>query len=248
MKAIIVDDEAKSRRMLSALCEEYCEDLEISGTASSVAEAKSMIELLQPDLVFLDISMPEESGFSLLKNFPTPLPFEVILTTAYDQYALQAFKYSAIDYLLKPIDIDALINAVEKVKLIKGAPSFAQRFRLLKESLASKKIDKIALTTQDGLTFFRYDEIIHCEASGNYTTFHFTDGSSLLITKTLGHYEKFLLEKNFFRIHKSHLINLKHLRRYIKSKQGSVEMSNGDHLDVAMRKREALLNKLREQQ
>ncbi|MEL6925423.1 MAG: LytTR family DNA-binding domain-containing protein [Bacteroidota bacterium] len=165
-------------------------------------------------------------------------------TTAFDQYALQAFKYSAIDYLLKPIDIDALVAAVEKVRRIKGISSYSDRYQLLKDMLASREINKIALTTQDGLHFVRYEDIIRLEASSNYTTFYLTNGSTLLITKTLGHYEELLLEKNFFRAHKSHLINLAYVRSFIKGKQGMVEMTDGVRIEVAVRKREALLREL----
>jgi len=244
MKAIIVDDEAKSRRMLSTLCEDYCSEVEVAGLADSVAQARPLIKEHQPDLVFLDISMPLESGFALLDGYPEELPFEVIFTTAFDEYALQAFKYSAIDYLLKPIDIDALVAAVDKVKRIKGISTYQDRYQLLKEILASREINKIALTTQDGLHFVRYEEIIRLEASSNYTTFYLIDGTSLLITKTLGHYEELLLEKNFFRVHKSHLINLSFVRSFIKGKQGMVEMTDEARIEVAVRKREALLKEL----
>jgi len=245
MRGIIVDDEARGRRMLKALCEEYCENLEIVGMAASVTEAKTIIDELKPDVVFLDIQMPVHSGFALLEQY-NEIPFEIIFTTAHDQYALQAFKFSAIDYLLKPIEIDELINAVEKVQEIKGFTNRSNRLDLLKEALTAKSINKIALTTQDGFTFVRFEDIIRCEAQGNYTSVYLTDGSSLLITKTLRHYEDILEDKQFFRIHKSHLINLSYIRRFIKGKQSMVETTDGKSIEVSLRKREALLQKLSE--
>ena len=244
MKGIIVDDEAKSRRMLRSLCTEYCEGLEIVALAGSISEAKYQVKTHNPDLVFLDIKMPVESGFALLDWYDGDIPFDVIFTTAFDQYAVQAFKYAAIDYLLKPIDIDALINAVEKVKKSKGDEANSERYNLLKKAIADQAIHKIALTTQDGVTFVRYEDIIRCEAQGNYTNFYLTDGTSLLITKTLRYYEELLIGKGFFRVHKSHLINLNYIRRFIKGKQSFVETTDGVSIEVSFRKREALLKKL----
>lgn len=246
MKGIIVDDEARGRRMLKALCEEYCENLEIIGMAASVPEAKTLIDELKPDVVFLDIQMPVHSGFALLEYYESDIPFEVIFTTAHDQYALQAFKFSAVDYLLKPIEIDELIASVEKVQEIKGFVNSSNRLDLLKEALAAKSINKIALTTQDGFTFVKFEDIIRCEAQGNYTSVYLTDGSSLLITKTLRHYEDILEDKLFFRVHKSHLINLSYIRRFIKGKQSMVETTDGKNIEVSLRKRDALLQKLAE--
>ena len=244
MKGIIVDDEAKSRRMLRSLCQEFCDGLEIIGMAASISEAKKIIDEKQPDIVFLDIKMPVESGFALLDFYKGEIPFNIIFTTAFDQYAVQAFKYTAIDYLLKPIDIDALIHAIEKAQKNKGLEKYSERYTLLKEALAKQTINKIALTTQDGLTFVRYEEIIRCEAEGNYTSFHLVDGSSLLITKTLRYYEELLLGKKFFRVHKSHLINLNYVRKFIKGKQGLIETTDGATIEVSLRKREALLKEL----
>ncbi len=244
MKAIIVDDEAKSRRMLKALCEEYCDSVEIIGMAQSVQEALELLKEKTPDILFLDIQMPIESGFSLLEYYDDDIPFEVIFTTAYDQYALPAFKFSAIDYLLKPIDIDALISAVEKVYNIQGKPSRAKRLALLKIALSSRQINKIALNTTNGFIFVNFDDIVRCEAQDNYTTVHLLNGTSVLITKTLKHYEDILRDKNFFRAHKSHLINLKYVRKFIKGKQGLIETTDGLTIEVSNRKREALLHLL----
>jgi len=244
MKAIIVDDEGKSRRMLKALCEEYCEELEIVALAASVAEATILIEEKKPDLVFLDIQMPVKSGFSLLQQYEGNIPFHVVFTTAHDQYALKAFKFSAIDYLLKPINIDELIDAVKKVKQINYNTTSTEKLRILKEILAHKNSDKIALTTLDSLNVVKFKDIVRCEAKGNYTSIYLSNGNVLLITKTLKYYDDLLVKKDFFRVHKSHLINLRYVRKFIKGKQAMVEMTDGKKIEVSVRKRYALLQKL----
>lgn len=244
MKGIIVDDEAKSRTMLKTLCEAYCEDVDICGLAASVTEAIELIDSTHPDIVFLDIRMPIQSGFSLLEHYNNVLPFEVIFTTAYDQYALKAFDYAAIDYLLKPISIDDLKTAVNKIKQLKGGLSKKEQLSLLKDAIVGKTLNKIVLTTLDGFTFVRFDEIVRCEAQGNYTDVFLNPSASLLITKTLKHYEAILPPSTFFRVHKSHIINLSYVRRFIRGKQGMIEMNDGTMIEVSLRKKETLLHKL----
>ncbi len=243
MKGIIVDDEAKSRTMLKALCEAYCEDVEICGLAASVNEAIELVNIHQPDIVFLDIRMPIQSGFSLLEHYKE-LPFEVIFTTAYDQYALKAFDYSAADYLLKPISVEDLKKAVNKIKQQKGGLSKKEQLSLLKDAIEGKTLNKIVLTTLDGFTFVRFDEIVRCEAQGNYTDVFLNPPASLLITKTLKHYESVLPPSIFFRVHKSHVINLNYVRRFVRGKQGMIEMNDGTMIEVSLRKKDALLHKL----
>ena len=244
MKGIIIDDEAKSRSMLEALCREYCPELEIIGQAGSVDEGLDLIAKSPPDLVFLDIQMPVKNGFQLFDAFEEEPPFQVIFTTAYDEYGLQAFKITALDYLLKPIQIDELIQAVEKAQKIYHKEGSDQRIEMLKKVLDKEPLQKVALTTIDGFTFVNFSEIIRCEAQGNYTDVILAGGHSLLITKTLKHYEDILTEKGFFRVHKSHLVNLHFVRRYIKGKQGSIEMTDGQIIEVSLRKKEALLEQL----
>ena len=245
MKGISVDDEARSRRTLKALCEEYCNGLEIIGLADSVSEARVLLEKEMPELVFLDIRMPLESGFELLKYYKNDIPFEVIFTTAYDEYAKEAFQFAAVDYLLKPIEINELVKAVQKAQKLQGYIDPMKKFEFLKELLVAQKIEKIALNTAEGFTYVQFNEIIRCEAQSNYTQVIMTEGSSILITKTLKHYEDLLLEKDFFRVHKSHLVNLHAVRRFIRSKKGSmIEMKDGVRIEVSARKKEALLERL----
>lgn len=245
MKGIIVDDEARSRRLLQALCLEYCDGLEIIGLANSVSEAKKLITQEMPDIVFLDIRMPIESGFELLKFYDNNFSFEVIFTTAYDEYAVEAFQFAAVDYLLKPIEIDELIKAVKYVKELRNYSPQPEKFEFLQELLTAQKIEKIALATNDGFIFINYQDILRCEAESNYTTVTLIDGNTHLITNTLGHFEKLLMEKDFFRIHKSHLVNLHVVRKFIKSKKGGlVETVDGMQIEVSSRKREELLERL----
>jgi len=245
MKGIIVDDESRSRRMLKTLCEDYCEGLEIIGLAASVKEAKELIAQETPDVVFLDIRMPMESGFELLKFYNNDFTFEVIFTTAYDEYAVQAFQFAAIDYLLKPIEIDDLVRAVDRVKDLHKRTSQPKKFEFLQELLTTQKIQKIALTTADGYTFVNFSDIVRCEGDSNYTSIILTDNSTYLITKTLKHFEDLLLGKGFFRIHKSHLVNLNAVRKFIKTKKGGiVETIDGKQMEVSSKKRETLLKHL----
>ncbi len=242
LKGLIVDDENRGQRILSTLCKDYCEDLNIIGTASSVSSATEMVDTHQPDLVFLDIEMPLENGFELLEKYKDNPPFEFIFTTAYEKYALKALKTAAIDYLLKPIEIDSLVQAVRKAK----RKISEEKERLVQADLSTNQ-DKIALTTTEGFNFVKFDEIIRCEAQGNYTNVFLTDGSSLLITKTLKHYEQLLEPKYFFRVHKSHLINLRFIRKFIKGKRSYVETLNGETIEVSARKRDSLLKRLSDQ-
>ena len=242
MKCLIIDDEAKSRVLLQKLCDEYCPEIEVVGSAGSVQEGIEKIDTLLPDLVFLDIHMPVKSGFALLDHYKGKLNFSVIFTTAYDEYALEAFRYTVIDYLQKPIDIDELQASVKRA--LKEQDIKTEQVSTLQESLLSEKVQKIALTTIDGYTFVKFENIIRCEAQGNYTYVYLRSGQSVLITKTLKHYEDLLMPKGFFRIHKSHLINLYGVRKFLKGKKSMVEMMDGKQIEVSSRKRELLLEKL----
>lgn len=242
MKCLLIDDESSSRKVLRRLCQEYCPDLEIVGEADSVNEGIKKIDTLKPDLVFLDIHMPVKSGFALLEHYQDNIDFSVIFTTAYNEYAIEAFRYTVVDYLQKPIDIDELQVAV--AKSLKNQRIEADQIRTLQEALFAEKIQKIALTTAEGYTFVRFEDIIRCEAQGNYTNVYLNNGDTVLITKTLKHYDELLLSKGFFRVHKSHLINLNFVRKFLKGKKSMVEMTDGIQIEVSSRKREELLEKL----
>lgn len=246
INAIIIDDESRGRESLKKLLEKYCgEEVKVLGLGDSVEVAKKLVDMHQPDLVFLDIRMPMGDGFSLLESY-NDVPFDVVFTTAYDQYALKAFRFSAIDYLLKPIDIQELKQAVAKIKKKRESSDDEnqERFTALKENLRTQNFDKIALPTTDGFTFVKREDIIRLEANGNYTAFYLKDKTKYLITRTLKYYDEMLRDYGFYRIHKSHLVNLIYVTKFIKGRQGYVETINGDRLEVSTRKREELLKAL----
>lgn len=247
INAIIVDDENKHHNTLGKMLQTFCPNVNVVGFAYSVAEALNLIEKLEPTLVFLDIEMPNGNGFELFDSFEDP-PFEVIFTTAYDLYAINAIKYAALDYLMKPINIQELKEAVartEKVLAKKNSQSSA-KIDALKSNLQleDRRFTKIALPSTDGIDFIEANAILHVSAERAYSSFHLEDGKRILVSKPLKEYETQLEACNFFRIHKSHMINLNHLDKYIKGKGGYVIMKDGSHVDVSVRKKDALLRKL----
>jgi two-component system LytT family response regulator len=235
MRSIIVDDELKSRESLKILLEDFCDNVE---------EGIESISVHKPDVVFLDIQMQRETGFDLLAKIKN-IDFEVIFTTAYSEYAIKAFKFSAIDYLLKPIDIEELKRALSKVER-KLNGSFSQRLEQLIQNLkpATPQNFKLALPTSDGLVFIKIDQILYCEASSNYTEIYCDDGKKYIVSRTLKEYEDILTEHNFFRIHNSHLINLSCIKKYVRGDGGYVIMNNDAALDVSKRKKEAFLTRM----
>jgi two-component system, LytTR family, response regulator len=245
ISAIIVDDEQKGRESLKMLINEYSPQVEILALCSNVADAYTNIVKLNPDLVFLDIQMKEETGFDLLKKFDK-VNFEVIITTAHSNYAITAIKYSAIDYLLKPIDIAELKESVNRVVEKKSAPDLLQRLGNLIENVKVSSVEdyKLAIPSSDGLMFIKATEIIYCEAEGNYTNFFLRNGKKNIVSKTLKEYENILNNHQFFRVHHSYLVNLKEIVKYTRGDGGFVTMSNGVNLDVSKRKKESFLERI----
>jgi two-component system LytT family response regulator len=244
VRSIIVDDELKSRESLKILLEDFCENVEVLALCQNVAESMIAIEAHKPDVVFLDIQMQRETGFDLLTKLKA-VNFEVVFTTAYSEYAIKAFKFSAIDYLLKPIDIEELKKALYKVeKRLNG--NISERLEQLIQNLkpGASQDYKLALPTSDGLIFIKINDIIYCEASSNYTQIFSLDGKKHLVSRTLKEYEDLLLEHNFFRIHNSHLVNLGYIKKYVRGEGGYVIMTNDVSLDVSKRKKEAFLTRL----
>jgi two-component system LytT family response regulator len=237
VKAVVVDDEGIARKTLKALLQKYCEDVDVVGEAETVQEAVTQIEKTKPDLVFLDIKMPEEDGFSLFNYFDEP-GFAVIFTTAYDQYAMNAIKVSAVDYLMKPIDVDELIIAVKKVKdQIKLYDSnVVELYKRLKKEAS----DKLIVPTVDGYHLINYDDLVYCEADRNYTKIVMKD-EGLLSSKTLKYFESKLPVDRFYRSHKSYLINLSHIKKITKGQQSKIEMSNGDITFLSKDRKELIL-------
>jgi two-component system LytT family response regulator len=244
IRSVLIDDELKSRESLKILLTDFCENVEVAATCQNIAEGIEAIQQYKPDVVFLDIQMQRETGFDLLSKVK-PVDFEVIFTTAHSEYAIKAFKFSAIDYLLKPIDIEELKRALYKVER-KMNGNISDRLEQLIHNLkpSSNQNFKLALPTSDGLVFVRIDDIIYCEASSNYTVIYTNDGKKHVISRTLKEYEDLLAEHNFFRIHNSHLINLGSIKKYVRGDGGYVIMNNDVSLDVSKRKKEAFLSRL----
>ncbi len=242
IKAVIIDDEAESRNAVSNILKNYCKDIEILGEADDVASGITLIKKKKPKVVFLDIQMPDGSGFNLLESFDN-LDFHVVFITAYDQYAIKAIKFSALDYILKPIDPQQLINAVEKVKKI--TPVKIQSPERIINLLNNKRnITKIALPTLNGFRFVNIKDIIRCESDNNYTNFYLQTTEQLIVTRTLKEYEIMLKDDSFVRVHQSHLVNLDFVEQYIKGDGGTVIMSDGSEVDISRRKKENFLKSM----
>jgi two-component system, LytTR family, response regulator len=240
MNCIIIDDEKHCIKTLSNLLEINFNDVKILATCFDSTKAYDLIRQLRPDFIFLDIEMPFLNGFDLLSKFE-PLDFDVIFTTAYDTYAIRAIKFSALDYLLKPIDKVDLAAAIEKLKNKQGSIS-KEQLQMATTVHSRQMPDTIALPTTDGLTFASVNEIVCCTADGSYTRMSMLDKSEILLSKTLGDVEELLSEYHFFRIHHSTLINLKQVRKYIRGEGGEVVMSNGKSLLVARTRKADFLN------
>lgn len=245
INCVIVDDESSARRVLASLCEEFCPNVNIIGEANSADTAFSLVSQLKPDFIFLDIRMPIKDGFQFLEMFDD-IPFKVVFTTAYDQYAVQAFKFSAMDYLLKPIDIDELVNAVGKVQNSKKQyQGSSGRIDVLKRNINPNQPSKLALPTSDGYVFLEQNNIVRCEAYGNYTKVFLRDNERpILVIHTLKHFESLLEGLNFFRVHKSYLVNLKHVSRFVKGKPAKLIMVDKSEVEVSIRKKDLLVEKL----
>ncbi len=242
IKAILIDDIPQALELLRNDLANYCPDIEIIGEAQSVVEGAKLLRNSDPDVVFLDIELQDGSGFDILEILGD-ISFKIIFTTASDAHAIKAFRFSAIDYLLKPIDPEELIEAVNKLKQSK--PNSKESIDLLLDTMKNKKGPKrLALHTLEKIQVAEISEIIRCESSGNYTTFYFKDGKNLLVTKTLKEFDKMLSEHEFVRVHQSHLINAIHIREYIKTEGGYIVMKDGSHVPVSIRKKPTVIKML----
>ncbi len=240
MTAILIDDESKGRIALRQKLKDYCPDVELLGEAADGEEGLKLINLYQPEIVFLDIEMPRMNGFEMLSNLQRK-SFHLIFTTAYDHYAIKAIRFAAFDYLLKPVDIEELRTAIRKLTEKKEENTGA-RLEVLEHNLRNRAaLSKIAISTMEGLLFFNISDIIHVEAQSNYTVFSFVNRPKLTASKTLKEFEDLLPSDLFFRSHHSHIINLHYIKRYIKGDGGQIEMTNGEYVDVSRKKKEEFL-------
>lgn len=244
--ALLIDDDADSRLVAATYIEKYFPDIHIAGQGASVAEGLELIGSLKPDLVLLDIEMPDGTGFDLLRKVKEK-DFEVIFITAFDAYAIEAFRFSAVDYLLKPLSITELREALLKVKERIHERAFEKHWAGLVYNLehTNKYERRLTIATVSGFVFVDVKDIIRCESNSNYTQFHFASGKKMTSSKNLGYYEELLPPEKFFRIHHSHLINIDFLNQYIKGGGGgTVIMKDGAELDVSQRKKEDFLQKV----
>ncbi len=242
MRVVIIDDMEQARRTLADDIAAYCPELVVIGEASSVKTGAALVQRLKPDLVFLDIQLEDGTGFDMLEALDS-YEFRVIFTTALDSYGIRAVRVSAIDYLLKPIDPDDLVRAVNRAKSVLAA-STNERVDVLMDTLHNPGASRrIALNTAERMHIVPTEEIVRCESQRNYTLFHLTGNRRILVTRTLKEFDEMLVGYGFFRAHHSHVVNISHVREYLKS-DGCIVMSDGSTVQVATRKKDALLQAL----
>ncbi|MDQ6758024.1 MAG: LytTR family DNA-binding domain-containing protein [Bacteroidota bacterium] len=243
MRAVIVDDEPDCVKLLSLQLKMYCPQVQVIAESSDSEEGLQKIKELQPDIVFLDIEMPVMNGFQLLEKTGN-INFHIVFVTAYDKFAVKAFRFSALDYLLKPIDAKDLVAAVGKA-FNKQWPG-KEQLNLLKQQLhEGEKFhpDKIALPYQNGVTFVDINSIIYCASDNNYTRFHLEKSQQCTVAKTLGDIQEVLEERNFLRVHRQYLVNLNHIKKYVRGEGNYLVMTNDESIPVARNQKERLVEK-----
>ena len=241
LTAIIIDDEINGRIALKQKLKDYCPSVSVMAEAENGRIGMEMIQKNNPQLVFLDIEMPEMDGFEMLIQIPEK-KFHLVFTTAYDHYAIRAIKYAAFDYLLKPIDIDELKLTIERLENQPDPNITNKKLETLEQNLLTKPfLHKIAIPTQEGLLFFDINHIVHLEAQSNYTMIYFDDQSKLMASRTLKEFEEILPAATFFRPHNSHIINLQFIKRYIRGDGGQIELKDGTNILVSRRKKDEFL-------
>jgi two-component system LytT family response regulator len=242
-----VDDEPRGLNALKKMLHKHCPELKITAECADAASAKEKIQLLHPQLVFLDISLPDKTSFDLLQELDS-INFEIIFVTAYSQYALRAFQYSAVDYLMKPIDEDLLTSAVKRAekKIAQGNlnPHINTLLHNLQHSSLSREM-KLCIPSTKGFQVVNLRDILYCEASGNYTGFYFANNQNITSAKSISEYEELLADAGFVRIHKSHIINLRHVKEYVRGEGGFIILSNDMKLEVSRRKKEIFIEKMK---
>jgi two-component system, LytTR family, response regulator len=247
IRAVIVDDERNVRENLRYLIQDNCTEIQIVGEGATVSEAVSEINRLKPELVFLDIEIREGSGFDVLEQLSEPKP-EIIFTTAYSQYAVNAFRVEAADYLLKPIDTQDLVKAVNKVKLRLSQNSLEGRLNLLMNNLeelsVQPRVRRIGLPILGGMQYFQLSDIIRLQSQSNYTYFYLVGHKEVLVSKTLKDFEESLVSQGFFRVHQSHMVNIEHVVQYHKADGGYIILSDGSTVPLSKSHKEAFIQLL----
>ncbi len=238
LTAVIIDDEVDAVYSIELIINEYCSNVSIVGKANSATEGRDIILEKKPDLIFLDIEMPRGTGFDLLEMLPER-NFDIIFITAYNNWAIKAFKYSAVDYILKPIDIDELIEAVNKVEKNSSSKGFSEdKYQALLENIKVNTNKKLSISTSEGIEYVEISKIIRFEGEGSYSKVYIVDQPVLLISKNLKEFQELLSKNNFFRTHNSHLINLEFVKKYVLKDGGHIEMKDDSIVPISRRKKD----------
>jgi len=242
IKAVLIDDEKNALELLEWQLQTYCPLVTVVALCQNADEGIAAIQMHRPQLVFLDIEMPTKNGFQVLEFFSEPF-FDVIFTTAYNQFALKAFRFAALDYLLKPIDADDLAASVTRYQKKTAQGNVKQQLEILMQQYSQPGSipDKVSFSTQTAIHFIAPVDIVYCESNSNYTTVHFLDKSKLVVSKTLKEVEDMFTQYHFYRIHHPFIINLKHIHRYIKNDGGSIEMIDGSQLPISRQRKQEIL-------
>lgn len=245
IRAIIIDDEEDARDALRMAVEKYCSGISVERVCATPETGIEAIGEIRPDLVFLDVQMPCMSGFDVLQR-TSPVTFEVIFVSAYDKYAIKAIRFSALDFLLKPIDVDDLMQAANRVKARLNQDDSRHIYQSVLNNVQHKagRIERLAVPSIEGIDFFDTTDIIFCKADGAYTSIYMSGKGPKLVSRNLKDFEHMLSESGFCRVHHSYLINISHVQKYIKGEGGYVEMSDGHVVDVSRRRKEEFLSAL----
>lgn len=243
INCILIDDENNALEMMEWLLKTYCPQVQIMAMCNSAEQGIEVINKYRPDVVFLDIEMPKMNGFDMLEKFDK-LFFDVVFCTAYDQFAIRAFKYSALNYLLKPVDPDDLIITVRRIEDRESVITKEQFSLLMQQMKLPEKVtpNRIALTSGDGLIFVPTSDILYCEAEGNYTNVYLANGKKILVSKVLKDIDEALAGPDFFRVHSSFLININHIKKFIRGEGGYIVMNNDATVNVSRSKRQEFMD------
>lgn len=246
-KVVLIDDEKMIQKSLKGILDNFVEDVTIVATPMNVAQGVEAIKKHNPDIVFLDIEMPDGTGFDLLKQLPK-IDFSLVFCTASNLHAIKAFKYNAIDYILKPFDIEDVVSAVQKAKdslqLKQQQINVDQLLSFMQDSKKPK--EKLVLKTLSDMFVVRIDEIFNCQSDGNYTTFMFKDNRKIMVSSNLKSYESILLQHNFIRVHRSHIININHIDRIQKKDGGTIILTNGKEIPISSLRKDAIFEAIGE--
>jgi len=248
VRTILVDDEPRGLNTLKKLLQEYCPEVRVVAECENAESARDKIDLLEPQLAFLDISLPGKTSFDLLAELDK-VNFEIIFVTAHNEYTLQAFHYSAVDYLMKPIDEDLLLDAVKRAEKRIAISTINNNVSALLHNIQKVQAPeemKLCIPSTKGFQVVDLKDILYCEASSSYTNFYFVDKHSICTAKTIHEYEELLEDAGFVRVHKSYLVNLLHVKEYLRGEGGSVILSNGKEVEVARRKKDIFLGRMKE--